>query len=138
MEHDNLVPTDQWRRRLFQVLLNILPAYLSLTALTPLLPVEDAGTLFVALPRHIPDLDLHALKPRLATFWRSRETKKPEVFAGLIGIMAALEQVALYGITSQRAQGTLLLYQYLIAAGNACRYQGYMKTAQAYVEKALA
>lgn len=138
MEHDNLVPTDQRRRRLIQVLLNIPPAYLAMTALAPLLPVEDAGTLFVALPRHSPDLDLHALKPRLATFWRSRETRKPAVFAELIGIMAALEQVALYSAASQHAQATLLLCQYLIAAGNACRYQGHMKTALAYVEKALA
>lgn len=138
MESNNLVPTDQRRRRLIQVLLHIPPAYLAMTALAPLLPMEDAGTLFVSWPRRSADFDLHALKPRLATFWRSRETKKPAVFAELISNMAALEQAVLYGTAPQRAQATLLLCQYLIAAGNACRYQGHMNIALAYLEKALA
>ncbi|MEO6890442.1 MAG: hypothetical protein ABI456_13740, partial [Ktedonobacteraceae bacterium] len=137
MEHNNLVPTDQRRRRLIQVLLHIPPAYLAMTALAPFLSAEDAGTLFVALPHRSPDLDLHTLKPRLATFWRSRETKKPAVFAELISSTAALEQAVLYGTAPQRAHATLLLCQYLIAAGNACRYQGHMNIALAYIEKAL-
>lgn len=138
MEQHNQVPTDQRRRRLIQVLLNIPPAYLAMTALAPLLPVEEAGALLVALPRRPSALDLQTYQQRLATFWRARETKKPEIFAELIGNTIGLEQAVLYGNTHQRAQGTLLLCHYLIASDNACRYRGHMENALAYLEKALA
>jgi hypothetical protein len=49
-----------------------------------------------------------------------------------------LEQSILYGKTSDRKQARFLLCDYLLAAGNACRYRGHMQTALDYLEKALA
>lgn len=138
MEQCNQVPIDQRRRRLIQVLLSIPPAHLGLTALAPLfLNTEEP----IALPAQLPPghpLDLHAYQQGLTIYWRSRETKKPPVFAELLGCVGALEQAVLYGPARQHDQVASLLCHYLIVAGNACRYQGHMKVALNYLDKALA
>lgn len=137
MEQFNQVPIDQRRRRLIQVLLGIPPAYLGLTALAPL-SIMDESVVLPAQSTSGHTLDLRAYQQGLTTYWRSRETKKPPVFAELLSCVGTLEQAVLYGPARQRDQATSLLCHYLIVAGNACRYQGHMKVALNYLERALA
>lgn len=137
MEQHNQVPTDQRRRRLIQVLLGIPSVYLSMTALAPLSAEEGQERLQTSSQTAFQSLDLQSYQQHLAIFWRSRETRQPEIFANLMNSTAHLEQAAVYGGARQRGEALFLLCQYLIAAGNACRYQGHMEAALAYLEKAL-
>jgi hypothetical protein len=107
MEQHHQVPTDQRRRRLIQVLLGIPSVSLSMTALAPLSSEESSERLLNTGHRTPPILDLQSYQQQLTTFWRSRETRKPEVFANLMSSTANLEQVALYGSAQQRVPATL-------------------------------
>ncbi|HEY1349469.1 MAG TPA: hypothetical protein VGF67_07595 [Ktedonobacteraceae bacterium] len=137
MEQQNRVPIDPRKRRIIQVLLGIPAAYLSLAAVDSLSVDTDPEKLWTMEPGTLRTLDLQRYQQQLATFWRSRETRKPEVFVELLSRTANLEQAVLYGGVRQRAAITQLLCHYLLAAGNACRYQGYMQSALAYLKKAL-
>ena len=133
MGKNNTVPVDEKRRRIIQTLLGIPVAWLALPALSSSLLCSDPDG-SSSLHGHAIDIDEHI--QRLSLLWRS--TKKKETIPEMVSRIQVLQHGLLYGFPQQKKQVARILCQYLIAAGNAHRYQGYFSTGIEYLEKAVA
>lgn len=130
MEKNNGVPPDKVRRWLLTTLLNIPPAYLGLTALQALPSFSEERKLPIPTTTSI---DIDEYKKRLPDIWASPYDVLDEVRIKIY----SLQEVSLYGSEQQRSQALYLLCEYLIAAGNVQRAQGYIGSAIADLNNAL-
>lgn len=122
MEKNNAVPPDKVRRWMLTTLLNIPPAYLGLTALQSLpLFIEERK---LPIPTTT-SIDIDEYKKRLHEIWAAPYDVLDEVRAKIY----SLQELSLYGSEQQRSQALYLLCEYLAAAGNVQRAQGYMTSA---------
>jgi tetratricopeptide (TPR) repeat protein len=137
MEQQNKVPVDQKRRWILATLLSIPPAYLGLSALQPIIQLQDKIQIIPATK--YPHVDIEEYGTRLKVLWRSNQAnaKDPEIIPEVVARIYTLQDVLLYGKKEQRDQIAVLLCKYLLLCGNIHRYQGYFSTACAYFKHAL-
>jgi len=128
MESSNTVPVDQKRRWILHTILNIPPAYLGLQTME----MEDLNKLFHPTPSNkLPPLNLNAYRDRLISFWQNPYDSFDEALSRIY----VLQDCILY--QNSRDEIVRLLCEYLIAAANMQRAQGYLLSAEKYIKKAI-
>jgi hypothetical protein len=137
MEKENRVPVDKKRRWVISTLLNLPPAYLGLTALSPLFPRQERRSLVIPTTGTA-TLDLIEYDENLRRFWNLYYSYEDTTAIGnILARIDTLQDAFLYGSNRGREQTGALLCNYLILFGNIRRYQG-CASALNYLNKAVA
>jgi hypothetical protein len=123
MEKENRVPVDKKRRWVISTLLNIPPAYLGLTALSPLFPRKEQQSIVIPTTSTA-TLDLVEYDENLRKFWNSYYSYEDATTRSILARIYTLQDAFLYGNNKSREQRGALLCNYLILFGNIRRYQG--------------
>ncbi|GCE50491.1 hypothetical protein EI42_04309 [Thermosporothrix hazakensis] len=128
LESSNKAPIDEKRRWILHTILNIPPAYLGLQTLNT---QSLDKILYLPVTYKTPSLNVEAYKERITAFWKNPYNNFDEV----VSRIHALQDYILYRDHSDTT--VRVLCEYLIAAANMQRAQGFLQSAEGYIKKAI-